>query len=71
MTRPDLSSYALEPGHRFLFCTDGVTNLLSDEELGRFAAGPGDLRDILRELIASVLSRGAVDNATAVLLAWD
>ena len=58
----------LYPGDRFLLCSDGLTNMVADAEIGReMAAGaPQEAAERLREL---VLARGAVDNVTIVIVA--
>jgi serine/threonine protein phosphatase Stp1 len=58
----------LRPGDRFLLCSDGLTNLVTDDEIGdELAAGaPPDAAERLRDL---VLTRGANDNVTVVVVA--
>ena len=55
-------------GDRVLFCTDGITRLVSDEEIAEFLARPTGPDALLREIIALAIRRGGPDNATGVLL---
>lgn len=58
---------ALLPGDRFLLCSDGLTNMVSDPEICRevTAASPRIAAERLRDL---VLARGAIDNVTIVIV---
>ena len=58
------------PGDRYLLCSDGLTRVVSDEELtGIMADTP--LSDRPREMIDLSLSRGAPDNVTVVCVDCD
>jgi protein phosphatase len=67
----DLIDRPLQAGDRFLFCTDGVTRVVTEAELRTLVAGAAEPAPVLQELIALVLRRGAPDNASAVLLLVD
>ncbi|HEX3729989.1 MAG TPA: PP2C family serine/threonine-protein phosphatase [Opitutaceae bacterium] len=67
----DLIDRPLQAGDRFLFCTDGVTRVVTEAELRALVAGAAEPAPMLQELIALVLRRGAPDNARAVLLLVD
>ncbi|MBP6506636.1 MAG: serine/threonine-protein phosphatase [Opitutaceae bacterium] len=67
----DLVAQALRAGDRYLFCTDGVTRLVRDSELGAMLAPPDDPETVLREIIALAIRRGGPDNATGVLVYVD
>jgi len=59
---------ALVAGDRFLLCSDGLTNMVSDADIAReIAAAPP--RRAAERLIDRVLAAGAVDNATIVIVA--
>ncbi len=58
----------IRAGDRFLLCTDGLTGLVRDAELGAFLRRP-PLEASLGKIIAAALARGAPDNVTAVLAA--
>lgn len=58
----------IRPGDRFLLCSDGLTNLVADDEIAaEIAAMPP--QNAAERLHALVLSRGAVDNVTIVIVA--
>ena len=59
---------AMKPGDLILLCTDGLTNMVSDEEILREVLNGGE--DCLKRLIEIVKQRGAPDNVTAILLEW-
>jgi len=64
---PDFFSTETQPGDLLLLCTDGLSNLVTDDELARLlGAYPTDqAADILLE---QALERGAPDNVTLVLI---
>ncbi len=61
---------ALVAGDRFLLCSDGVTNMVSDADIVREIAAPPP-RIAAERLLDRVLAAGAVDNATIVIVAVD
>lgn len=67
----DVIARPLEAGDRYLFCTDGITRMLTDAELQRFLGEPGEPAELLRQIIALAVQRGGPDNATGVLLFVD
>jgi serine/threonine protein phosphatase PrpC len=67
----DVISRPLVAGDRFLFCTDGVTRLVVDRELGALVAKHEEPAEGLSEIIALAVRRGGPDNATGVLLYID
>lgn len=67
----DLVNRPLQAGDRYLFCTDGVTRLIRNQELGELLAQPGEPEKVLREIIELAVRRGGPDNATGVLVVVD
>ena len=64
----DLFEVELSDFNSLLLCTDGLSNLLDDRELG-FEISVGDRQKaILKKLVSMANSRGGTDNITAVLL---
>ena len=60
----DTASFPVESGDIFLLCTDGLTNMISDEtiaEILRESASPVD------DLIAAALQNGGHDNISAIV----
>lgn len=62
----DVITRPLVAGERYLFCTDGVTRMLSDAELGAMIAKASDPEAVLREIVTLAVQRGGPDNATGV-----
>jgi protein phosphatase len=67
----DLISRPLLVGERYLFCTDGVTRMIPNGELGAMMAIPGEPDAIVRDIVSLAVRRGGPDNATAVLVFID
>lgn len=61
----------LVAGDRYLFCTDGVSRLVTAGELGETLGRAGEPAEALAELIQLALRRGGPDNATAVAVFLD
>ena len=64
----DLFTLDLKAGDRLLFCTDGLTNLISDEELFEEIRHFTDLEKCSEMLINLALSKGGPDNITALMV---
>jgi protein phosphatase len=67
----DLVTRPLIAGDRYLFCTDGVTRMINDRELGRMMAHPDDPAAVANEIVMTAVQRGGPDNATAVVVIVD
>lgn len=67
----DTSAHALQPGDRFLFCTDGIDKAVETSELGEILARDATPEKILETFIQTASSRGGMDNATGVLVFVD
>lgn len=65
---PELQEYDLQPGDQYLFCSDGLTTMLSDDEISRVLAAGGDPEAICRDLIEQANDRGGLDNITAIVV---
>lgn len=63
----DKVSDRLQPGDRFLLCSDGLSKTLSAAELAEMFGAAGN--DMARSLVAAALERQADDNVTAVTVA--
>jgi serine/threonine protein phosphatase PrpC len=57
---------ALQPGDRFLLCSDGLTNMVADSEIAR-QIGTAAPSEAAQRLLDLVLARGAIDNVTIVV----
>jgi len=62
---PILVSYEIKADDQFLLCSDGLTNVLSDYEIGKIIESKsGDA--VITALIAEVKAKGAPDNITII-----
>jgi protein phosphatase len=64
---PEVFKTDLLLGDGILLCTDGLTNELSEAEIGRELAAQKTSKEICESLIQAANLRGAEDNVTAVL----
>lgn len=65
---PDLLTMGLKRGDRLLLCSDGLTGMLSDGQIGDILKAQADPQEACRHLIESANRAGGRDNATAVLV---
>ena len=66
--RADLYRQALSPGDALLLCSDGLSNVVTEQEVLYEVLHGGPTEDCCRRLLDIALLRGAPDNVTAVLL---
>lgn len=64
----DLFSQALKPGDCILLCSDGLSNMVTDQEMLYEVLHGGPVEECCKRLLDIAMSRGAPDNVTAVLL---
>ncbi len=65
----DIQENATEEGDIFLLCSDGLTDLLTDEEIYEtLSENMSDLNDASRELVTQANINGGDDNITVVLI---
>jgi serine/threonine protein phosphatase PrpC len=67
----DLITRLLEVGDRYLFCTDGVTRMLPDSEIGSLLMKYDNPKAALDDIVSLAVRRGGPDNATAVAVFVD
>ncbi|HEV8117082.1 MAG TPA: Stp1/IreP family PP2C-type Ser/Thr phosphatase [Thermoanaerobaculia bacterium] len=65
---PDLQELVFSPGDRFLFCSDGLTTMVSDEEIHEGAMTIKGTKELCEHLIKLANDKGGVDNITVVLV---
>jgi PPM family protein phosphatase len=68
--RADISSIGIRSGDLFLLCSDGLSDMLTDQEMVQIARSgeKAPLRDLGEALIRAANSNGGKDNVTVVLV---
>lgn len=67
-TKADLFVEDCQPGRFLLLCSDGLSNVVTDQEILYEVIHGGEPSDCCKRLLDITLSRGAPDNVTVVLL---
>lgn len=66
--RPDLYEQPLLPGEFLLLCSDGLSNMVTDQEILYEVLHGGEPESCCQRLLDIAISRGAPDNVTVVLM---
>ncbi len=66
--RVDFFDMKLKKGDVILMCTDGLTNMVDDEEIKMIVKGASDVADAAEKLIAAANSNGGTDNIGVVIV---
>ena len=64
----DVLRVPVEADDLILLCSDGLTGMVGDAELGRILRGGGNLDQLAQELVLAANRAGGEDNITCVLL---
>lgn len=64
----DFFEAKIERGDTILLCTDGLTNMIEDEEIKRIILGQRDIVEKTTTLIETANKNGGTDNITALLI---
>jgi protein phosphatase len=65
---PDVRLVKLRSGDRLLLCTDGLTAMLSDDQILSILASNRDADAACRQLVDAANEAGGKDNITVVLI---
>ena len=65
--QPDLLAADIKPGDLWLLCSDGLSGMISDEEIARVLSSGASLDMMASSLIQKALDAGGRDNVTLVL----
>lgn len=65
----DGDAFPLAAGDRFLLATDGLTNMVVDEELQAILTG--DIADAAERMVQRAVAAGGRDNITAIALSYE
>lgn len=64
----DVSSSAVEPGDLYLLCSDGLTDMLTDQEIAKTLRESGpQIRVAAKRLIDEANARGGLDNISVIV----
>lgn len=64
----DVTIYEFEPDDYLLLCTDGLTNMVDDEQIKTTLMAPTSLEEKCAALIQQANDAGGLDNITALIL---
>ena len=64
---PSVTEIEHKEGYRYLLCSDGVTDMLSDSEIEAILSQDMKIPEIVNHLLKNVLQKGGRDNVTIVL----
>jgi PPM family protein phosphatase len=65
----DLTPSTMLPGDVLLLCSDGLTTMVSDEDIRSVIQGAeGDMEKLARDLVGEANARGGEDNITVLLI---
>ena len=67
----DVSTVELAGGDRLLLCTDGLSSMLEDGELGSVLAEGSTPEDCATLLVAAAIEAGGLDNVTVIVIDVD
>jgi serine/threonine protein phosphatase PrpC len=65
---PDLRELTFSARDLFIFCSDGLTTMLGDEEISEAAAVSAEPQKLCRKLVDMANEKGGVDNITVVIV---
>ena len=66
--QPDFFTVTIKKGEQILLCTDGLTNMLEDEEISKIVKSRGTVEEKVKALVTEANRRGGKDNISVVLL---
>lgn len=68
----DMKVHKIQSGDILLLCSDGLTTMIPDEDIGRVVLeSEGDVEKAAKALVATANARGGEDNITVVLMRFD
>jgi len=65
--KPDFRIHLYSPNERFLFCSDGLTDMIPDEEMSSILERDLDLERTAESLVSAANAAGGADNITVIL----
>lgn len=64
---PDVGIAELQPNDIYMMCTDGLTDMITDDEIEKILSKPHSVKDLTELLIEMANEEGGRDNITVVL----
>ena len=64
---PDLNRQPLEQGNRVLLCSDGLWEMLSNQEIASIVGGAGTIQELATQLVDRANDAGGRDNISVIL----
>ena len=64
----DFFEFDLQPFDRILLCSDGLTNMVEDEQIRRIMCSQRDLAESVQRLIATANQNGGKDNISVIII---
>ena len=64
----DFFSVDLKPKDRILMCSDGLTNMIEDEEIGQIVKKNNNVEDAAVELLKTANNNGGKDNISIIII---
>lgn len=66
--RPDVQTVQMKAGDRILLCSDGLTRMLSDDEIARLLELYADPQEACNALVAAANAAGGEDNISTIVI---
>jgi serine/threonine protein phosphatase PrpC len=66
----DVKSFTLKKEDRFLLCTDGLTDMVSDSQIRKILMSNHDCQTACQKLVEQANNAGGHDNITVLVLDW-
>jgi PPM family protein phosphatase len=67
----EVNEHRVEPGDIYLMCSDGLSDMVDDEAIGKILQGEGSLEDKGGQLVDAANANGGRDNISVVLVLAD
>ena len=66
--QPDYGEFELVGGDRLLLCSDGLTDMVVDDQIARILSRDASPPELAQDLVDRALAQGGFDNVTALVL---
>ena len=67
LIEPYIAKGELKHGDRYLLCSDGLTDMLSNYEIDEIMTGADSAEECVKELVDAALEKGGKDNVTVIV----